>query len=48
MDADNSLKILNDGIAAGLGIDDRWLLPCVEEIRFGDKDPRVELEIEDA
>jgi hypothetical protein len=45
MDADNALKLLNDGIAAGLEVDDKLFLPCVQELTSGHKQPHVEIEV---
>lgn len=47
MDADNALKMLNDGIASGLGFDDKWILPCVESVAFNVPQPYVEIEVSD-
>jgi Holliday junction resolvase RusA-like endonuclease len=33
-DVDNMLKALNDAIAIGLGMNDRWFLPCVESVTY--------------
>lgn len=56
MDADNTLKLINDGIAHGLGvkvvkmklvpiINDNRLLPCVEEVTTGNAEPYIEIEV---
>jgi len=54
-DVDNMLKALNDAIALGLGVNDRWFLPCVDSIALRseqEKDkkalfaPHVEVAIE--
>lgn len=47
MDPDNALKMINDGIAHGLDVNDRWFLPCVVGVTTGNRDPYVEVEIED-
>lgn len=47
MDPDNALKIVNDGIAAGLERNDRWFLPCVEAVTWGNREPYTEIEIEE-
>lgn len=46
-DADNLLKMLNDALAAALGVNDRWFLPCVVDKTSGNKNPWTEVEIED-
>jgi len=47
VDADNMVKIINDAIAQGLGVDDRSFLPCVRSLRTGfGKLARTEVEIE--
>ncbi len=45
MDADNALKLLNDGIAHGLEVNDKLFLPCVQELTTGHKRPHVEIEV---
>lgn len=45
-DADNSLKMLNDAIAKGLGVNDSRFLPCVRSKSTGNKEPYVEVTIE--
>lgn len=56
IDADNVLKLINDGIALGLGTrvakmklvpiyNDSRFLPCVEELSTGHKEPHVMIEI---
>lgn len=45
MDADNVMKIINDGIATGLDVNDSRFLPCVEHLSTGNKFPRVEIEV---
>ena len=45
MDADNALKLINDGVARGLGLDDKLFLPCVQELSTGHKRPHVEIEV---
>jgi Holliday junction resolvase RusA-like endonuclease len=45
-DATNLLKLLEDAIALGVGVDDRYHLPCVESLTSGHKDPSVEVEVE--
>lgn len=44
-DADNLMKILGDGIAHGLGVNDRIFLPCCDELTTGHKQPHVEIEV---
>lgn len=46
MDATNCLKLLEDGIAEGIGVDDRHFLPCVEELTTGHKEPGVTVEVQ--
>jgi len=45
-DTDNLLKALNDGIAHGLGLNDKVFLPCVQEKTTGNKEPYVEVEVD--
>lgn len=45
MDADNALKLINDGVAHGLEVDDKLFLPCVQELTFGHAKPHVEIEV---
>ena len=45
VDGTNLIKILEDGIAHGLGIDDRYYLSCIEELSTGHKDPRSIVEV---
>ena len=45
MDADNVIKLVNDGIAHGLGINDKLMLPCVQELSTGHKQPEIEIEV---
>lgn len=45
VDGTNLLKILEDGVAHGLGIDDRYFLACVEELSTGHKEPRAIVEV---
>jgi len=45
VDASNVIKIAEDGIAAGLGINDKWFLPCVVENSKGHKEPHIEVEV---
>ncbi len=45
VDSTNCLKILEDGIAHGLGIDDRYYLSCIEELSTGHRDPRSIVEV---
>lgn len=47
MDPDNALKVINDGIAHGIDVNDKWFLPCVVEVTSGNKEPYVEIEVED-
>jgi Holliday junction resolvase RusA-like endonuclease len=49
IDADNTLKALNDAIQIAIGVNDSWFLPCVESKAWGlsPRDARVEIEIED-
>jgi len=46
-DTHNHPKVLLDGIADGLGVDDRWMLISEEIPSLDRKDPRVEVEISD-
>jgi hypothetical protein len=46
MDASNAIKLLEDAIALGLGVDDAIFLPCVEELTSGHKPPHVEVEVQ--
>ncbi len=46
IDGSNGLKLLEDAIALGLGVDDSRFLPCVEEISSGHKDPSVTVEVQ--
>ena len=46
MDATNCLKLLEDAIAEGLGVNDAIFLPCVEELTTGHKDPSVTVEVQ--
>lgn len=46
MDATNCLKLLEDGISEGIGVDDRHFLPSVEELTTGHKDPGVTIEVQ--
>lgn len=45
IDADNVMKMTNDGIANGLDCDDKLFLPCVEELSTGHKQPEIEIEV---
>ena len=49
MDADNTMKLVNDGIADALGVDDKWFLPRAMEMTWGHrpKDRRVEIVVND-
>lgn len=47
-DTHNHPKVLLDGIADGLGVDDRWMLISEEIPSLDRKDPRVEVTIEEA
>ena len=47
-DASNSLKSLEDGIAIGLGIDDKRMLPCVRSKTIGNAEPWVDITVEEA
>lgn len=46
-DCDNLLKALNDAFAKAWSINDRWFLPCVQEKTTGNKNPEVEIEVDD-
>ena len=46
MDATNCLKLLEDAIAEGLGVNDSIFLPSVEELTTGNKDPGVTIEVQ--
>jgi hypothetical protein len=43
MDADNLLKLTLDAIATGLQVNDRWFIPRVWELEFGNKDEHIVL-----
>jgi len=56
IDADNTLKCINDGIEIGLGTEvrgkrvvpiwnDKLFLPCVQELTSKHPDPHVEIEV---
>lgn len=45
-DATNVLKIVEDGIAAGLGVNDRMFLPAVLFKEHGIADPYISVEVE--
>lgn len=45
VDGTNLIKILEDGVAHGLGIDDRYYLSCIEELSTGHKNPRAIVEV---
>lgn len=56
IDADNTLKAINDAIEIGLGMkivngkvmpkwNDKLFLPCVQELHTKQKDPYVEIEV---
>jgi hypothetical protein len=49
IDADNVIKVLNDGIFPALGVDDQWALPHVTSIQTGlpPSEARVEVTIID-
>jgi Holliday junction resolvase RusA-like endonuclease len=42
-DASNAIKLLEDGIAAGLGVNDKTFVPCVELKEVDKLNPRVEI-----
>lgn len=46
IDATNCLKLLEDAIAEGLGVNDAIFLPCVEELSTGLKEQGVTIEVE--
>ena len=46
MDCDNILKALNDAIAVGLDVNDKWFLPCVRSKEFGIKNPSVTVTVD--
>ena len=46
MDASNAIKLLEDAIADGLGVDDAIFLPAVEELTTGHKEPSVTVEVQ--
>jgi Holliday junction resolvase RusA-like endonuclease len=46
IDCDNLLKALNDAIAIGLGVNDKWFLPCVEFKAIKQKEPHVFVTVE--
>jgi len=41
MDADNLLKLTLDAVATGLHVNDRWFIPRVWELEFGNKEENV-------
>lgn len=41
MDADNLLKLTLDAVATGLHVNDRWFIPRVWELEFGNKEEHV-------
>lgn len=45
VDGTNLIKVLEDGVAHGLGIDDRYYLTCIEELSTGHKDPHAIVEV---
>jgi hypothetical protein len=45
VDGTNLIKILEDGIAHGLGIDDRYYLTCIEELSTGHANPHSIIEV---
>lgn len=47
-DADNALKMLNDSIAKGIGVNDSRFLPSVRSKTVGNKEPFVDVTIEPA
>ena len=49
LDADNAFKLTNDGIAAALGVNDKWFLPRAMSIEWGLRPAqrRVEITIDD-
>jgi hypothetical protein len=46
IDSDNTLKLIFDGVAAGIGLNDRDFLVCVRSKVLGEREPHVELEID--
>lgn len=46
IDCDNILKALNDAIAVGLGMNDRYFLPCVRSKEIGVQNPYVDITVE--
>lgn len=45
-DASNAIKLLEDGIAEALGLNDKTFIPCVELKEVDRANPRVEITIE--
>jgi len=43
MDADNLLKLTLDAVATGLQVNDRWFIPRVWELEFGNKNEHIVL-----
>lgn len=46
-DASNCLKSVEDGIAVGLEINDRYMLPCVRLKTIGNAEPWIDVEVEE-
>jgi hypothetical protein len=48
IDADNVMKLVNDGIKAAIGVDDKWFLPRAMSMQLGlpPSEQRLELVIE--
>lgn len=46
-DCDNLIKMLQDAIASALGVNDRWMLPCVAQKTTGNKQPWTDIEVEE-
>ncbi len=47
-DASNAIKLLEDGIAVALGVNDNTFLPCVASKEVDKANPRVEVTIRNA
>lgn len=45
LDADNTMKLIDDGIAAALGVDDKWFLPRAMSSEWGLRPAQRRVEI---
>lgn len=46
-DCDNLIKMIQDGLQTALGVNDKWMLPCVTSKTTGNKEPWTDIEIDD-